>query len=172
MLDLVRWELTEVDLSSAEHPDDVVELAIQRMDALRDAAGGRVLATRVRLIGATELHGRLSTEQSGILHQLVAHAIEEGDIYVERLQQATLGLLTAEQLAQRRDALGDLFTSVEEIRTDPERRRMFWEELLRPLSSLSADLLKDELVDPEEVLLDARRLLEGGLLSEHREGDS
>lgn len=170
-LDLVRWELTSVDLTAIESLDDALDLTISEMDRLRDAAQGRVLATRVQLIGSTSLHAKLIADARHLEHQLVAHAVEEGDIYVERVQLTTTGTLSAEQLAGRKDALGDLFSTIEEIRHDPERRKQFWEDLLRPLSGIAADLMRDELVDPEEVLRDASRLLEAKLLSEHKESE-
>jgi DNA repair exonuclease SbcCD nuclease subunit len=163
-LDCVRWELSEVDVSRATHLSDVLDAAIGQVARHRDRAGDRVLATRIRLVGASAAHGTLSRDHSKLENELRAYAVDQGDIYVERVKIATVGALSAEALASRRDALGDLFRDIDAIEGDDEAKKELWEEVVRPLSSVSADLLRAEEIDPDEVLREARSLLEGRLL--------
>lgn len=165
VLDQVRWELVEVDTSSCRTLSDVLDAATRAMSARRVQAEDRVLAMRVRLIGTTEAHPVLSRDQERIENELRVHAIDQGDIYLERVQVSTAGTLSAQALEQRRDALGDLFRDLDAVTQNPEERAKFWEELVRPLSGVSADLLRDEALDPEDVMRQARSILEGRLLS-------
>ncbi len=172
VLDTVRWELAEVDVSDAVNLSEVLDRSARVIDGLRDKAGGRILATRVRLVGASAAHGVLANGRDKVEAELRAHAVSHGDVFLERVRVATVGQLSAQAWADRRDALGDLFRAVEATQSDPEARGALWDELLRPLSGISADLLRDEVLDPAEVLAEAARLLEGRLLSSSAEDDA
>lgn len=172
VLDSVRWELCEVDVSDAFSLSEVLDKSARALDRLRDAADGRILATRVRLVGASAAHGELAAARENVEAELRAHAVTHGDVFLERVRVATVGQLSAQAIADRRDALGDLFRAVELTQSDATARAALWEGLLRPLSGVSADLLRDEALDPEEILAEAARLLEGRLLSPTGESDS
>lgn len=172
VLDYVRWELCEVDVSDAFSLSEVLDKSARALDRLRDAADGRILATRVRLVGASAAHGELAAARENVEAELRAHAVTHGDVFLERVRVATVGQLSAQAIADRRDALGDLFRAVELTQSDATARAALWEGLLRPLSGVSADLLRDEALDPEEILAEAARLLEGRLLSPTGESDS
>lgn len=165
ILDSVRWELCEIDVSDADTLADVLDKSARALDRLRDAAEGRILATRVRLVGASAAHGALSSARESVEAELRAHAVTHGDVFLERVQVSTVGQLSAQAIAERRDALGDLFRSVQETQNDEAARAALWEGLLGPLSGVSVELLRDEALDPAEVLAEAARLLEGRLLS-------
>lgn len=163
-LDSVRWQVAEVDVSNVTHLSDAIEAAAGEMAKLRDKVGDRVLATRVRFVGAAAVHGSLYKERGRLLNELRAHAVDQGEIYMERVEIATSGQLAAQALALRRDALGALFRDIDVLQSDPEAKAEFWDALVRPFSALSADLLKEEHFDPDEILREARGLLEGELL--------
>lgn len=152
VLDSVRWELCEVDVSDAFSLSEVLDKSARALDRLRDAADGRILATRVRLVGASAAHGELAAARENVEAELRAHAVTHGDVFLERVRVATVGQLSAQAIADRRDALGDLFRAVELTQSDETARAALWEGLLRPLSGVSADLLRDEALDPEEIL--------------------
>jgi DNA repair exonuclease SbcCD nuclease subunit len=162
-LDVVRWEVIEVDVSTITHWADALDAATSEMARLRDKIGDRVLATRVRFVGASAVHGVLYKERTRLENELRAHAVDQGEIYLERVQLATTGQLAAEALASRHDALGALFRDIELLRADPVAQAEFWDSLVRPFSSISADLLQEEHFDPDEILREARGLLEGEL---------
>ncbi|MBX5482389.1 MAG: DNA repair exonuclease [Myxococcaceae bacterium] len=52
-LDVVRWERVEVDASGLVAPEDVVDRVAEALAEVADGAGGRLLAARVRVTGAT-----------------------------------------------------------------------------------------------------------------------
>lgn len=150
-------------MSDVTHSSDAIDAAAGTMARLRDKMGDRVLATRVRFVGTSAVHGALYKERGRILNELRAHAVDQGEIYLERVEIATCGQLAAQALALRRDALGALFRDIDLLQSDPEAKAEFWDSLVRPFSALSADLLKEEHFDPDEILREARGLLEGEL---------
>ncbi len=171
-LDSVRWELAEVDVSNVTHWADAVDAAVAKMCSQRDQIGDRVLSVRVRFVGASPIHGSLFREQLRLENELRAQAVDRGDIYLERVQLATVGRMGAEALSERRDALGDLFRDIDKVHHDADAKRELWDALIRPLSSVSAELLRTEEIDPDEILVEARGLLEGELLDPSAEEDA
>ena len=170
VLDVVRWELATVDASACEHVLDVVDAAAARVDELVRGADGRVLAVRVMVVGRTGAHGALMARQHQLENELRAYAIERGDVYLEQVRLKTVGSLTAEALAERRDALADLFRSIAAVQADEVARDALRREVLAPLSGLAAELLREQDLDFREVLEDAAQLLEGRLIEGDEEG--
>ncbi len=165
VLDHVRWEACDVDLSEVEHLDDVLDRASSGMRQLREDAGGRTLSLRVRLIGETRAHSLLVQQRERIENELRARSLEMGDVYLERIQFATRSRLVAGSLLERHDAVGDLFRSLERMAEDSDHVKEMWEVLLGPLGGVPTELLRHDDLQPEDILREARRLLEGRLVA-------
>lgn len=163
-VDRVRWALCEVDVSADAELDDALESCIQKLARLQDDAEGRLLSARVRLVGHSRVHHELSRARSRFENELRAHSVTVGGLYLEHVDHRTASAMTAEALSARADALGEMFRAIETLEGDPEQSAALWQELLQPLSGMSAELLENEQLDPREVLQEARRLLEGRLL--------
>jgi len=74
-LDVVRWEICPLDLSSVERIDDLYDrYSVWLRDAIEQAED-RILVHRVRLFGTTKLHGQLTTDLVGIENSLRAIAL-------------------------------------------------------------------------------------------------
>jgi DNA repair exonuclease SbcCD nuclease subunit/transcriptional regulator with XRE-family HTH domain len=87
-LDDVRWETIEVSLQEmdADTIDDVVATVVNRLEAgLPDE--DRLLACRVRLIGATPLHGRLLSRRGSLKDEvaLVSGSQLDGRVCLEKV---------------------------------------------------------------------------------------
>jgi DNA repair exonuclease SbcCD nuclease subunit len=119
-LDVVRWCLCEVDVSEAADAHDAVELARMRLAEHARAAGGRLLAARVVLRGATRAHAALARDPERWLAQLQAAAIDvgEGPVWLERVLLQTRAPLAAAELGERDDALGQLAASLDAAAID------------------------------------------------------
>jgi hypothetical protein len=76
----------------------------------------------------------------------------------------TTGLLAAGLLAERRDALGELFRAFFGPEQGEDARAALWEDITRPLSGISLDLMREESADRDEILHEAGQLLQGRLL--------
>lgn len=164
VLDQVRWEVCEVSVAEAHTVDDIIEASSQKLALLRASAGGRVLATRLSLLGQTPAHAVITQAKVRIENELRALAIDCGDVYLQSVQFRTFGHVTAEALVERHDALGELFQAITELGGDETAKSAIWDEIVKPLSSVSADLLRDDFLDRDEILAEAAQLLQGRLL--------
>jgi len=162
-LDVVRWDQVVVDLRDVASFSDVLDVAARGIEAAQREAEGRILACRVRLVGRTRAHAELSVRQEELLAELRRLSIENG-FYLERVEHATRGTLMVEHLEARGDALGGLFQRTRHLADDQEALAELKRVVLDPLGGLSAELLRDELDDFREVVLEASQLLEGRLL--------
>src|SRR5690606_27486115 len=115
-LDCVRWELIEIDASRMSHWADVLDAATISLEKHKDHTGDRVLATRVRIVGSSMAHGLLSRSPARLENELRAYCVDRGDIYLEQVQVMTVGALSAEALAQRKDALAELFRDIDSLK--------------------------------------------------------
>ncbi|WP_445151029.1 metallophosphoesterase family protein [Baekduia sp. Peel2402] len=93
VLDVVRWAVVDVDASDASHPDDVLADATSALAAAVEAAEGRLLAARVRFVGASAVHGALLREARRLEWDLRAAA---GDgVWIEKVQVRTTPLVAS-----------------------------------------------------------------------------
>ncbi len=114
ILDVVRWHDQPVDISGTETVSDVA----RRMgEALEEIAGQidaplneRLLAVRLRLEGATPLHGRLRIEANRLRDDAIAQAmaLDPDGFFIEKVIPDTEPILDAADVAARQDALAAL----------------------------------------------------------------
>lgn len=168
VLDHVRWGVCEVDLASAEDESEVYERASQSLRELASESGDRLLAVRIRLVGATSVHANLVTDDERLHYELAGIAAEltGGNAWVER----TLVRTTPPKVisSEGDNAYAELLRTVRAAgNTDAAQSRLA--EELRPLrSKLPGALLADfdpsdrdlvrELVEDIERTLPARLL--------------
>jgi DNA repair protein SbcD/Mre11 len=93
-LDVLRWEVCELDASGWDHPDDLIDRAA---DGLRQLLGaeddaGRLLAVRICVVGRTRCHDRFLAEGVRWVNEVRAQGLAVGDnrLWVERVKVATL----------------------------------------------------------------------------------
>jgi DNA repair exonuclease SbcCD nuclease subunit len=151
VLDCVRWERLRVDASGCGGTDEVAERIGAEMRAALDAVGERLLAVRVVLEGATDVHHSLARDREQLRYEAIAAAADVAgqQIWVERVDLATKA---PRELAHGGDdALGELVRELESLATEEGVAEM--QELLAPL----ADVLPPEVRlefdpgDPETV---------------------
>lgn len=105
-LDVVRWQDVRVDLDGLEKEAD----ALQRIrKALADAIGmaeGRLLAARITLSGASQLHGSLHREAQRWRAEILGIAQDFGEdcVWIEQVKVSTSPVYEISELAER-DAL-------------------------------------------------------------------
>lgn len=88
-IDVLRFEVCRVDLTGCVAPDGVRDRARDALDAERGQTGGRPLAVRVILEGATDLHRGLHLDRGHLREELRALASDLGDVWLEKLEVAT-----------------------------------------------------------------------------------
>lgn len=119
-LDVVRWEVCDVNLSEASSGDDAVELTRARLERASSLAEGRVLCARVVLSGSTRANAALRAEPERWSNQIRAAATDLGGegVWVERIVSRTNASIDRAALAGRDDAIGHLVRAVARLRED------------------------------------------------------
>ncbi|MDD2601169.1 MAG: DNA repair exonuclease [Kiritimatiellae bacterium] len=120
-LDVVRWQVLEIDLTGVEEEAEALGLAAGSMSSAVQAAGGRLVAARVVFKGATPLHGSLHRETHRWQAELLGRAQDQGAdaLWIERIKVNTTPVYDLAQLAER-DALTKIvLETLAEARIEP-----------------------------------------------------
>lgn len=152
VLDVVRWDVVEIDVGEASTLGDVAGLAVVALREAAGEAGGRLLAARVALKGAGEIHHRLLTDPERLRHEIYGAAADAaGDgIWVEEVRVETCAAGPAAAIDS--GAVGELRAELEDIRTDDDSLAEIGDEL-ENLKSILPPSLADEIspTDPRFV---------------------
>lgn len=156
-LDVVRWCGCDVDAGDAASGEDVVDLVRAALDgAVRDA-GGRTVAARVTVRGATRAHAALSSEPDRWENELRSVASEIADeLWLEKVIFGTAAPLDVAALATREDAIGQVARALGVLARDPDARAALVGELNELRSKLPPEVREGadavRLDDPEFLL--------------------
>jgi hypothetical protein len=114
VLDVVRWAVCDVDASDLVDGDEVIAAAGTALSAAVDAADGRLLAARVRVVGATAAHGELMRDARRIAWDVRNAASEvAGDgAWIEKVQVRTRPLGASSSSGLDDDAFAELSRAV------------------------------------------------------------
>ena len=135
-VDVLRWGICEVDVSSADSA--TVALALLRDELARRLADADTvsLALRLRLYGQTPAQtafGRRPTHWREEIRGL-ALDLAADEIWIEQVQFDTRVPLNLEALRGRNDPIGGLLRSIQQLRTeDPGRLSAVFDDLLERL---------------------------------------
>jgi len=166
-LDVVRWARVRVDLPSAATLDDVGDAVQRRLGAACRAAGERLVAARVELVGPTAVHAQLAAEPERVTETVRAAAlnVDGGSVWVERVTVDTEALRTVpHDWPRQAGPLGELAREIAALKADPTALEAFVGGLsglaeltrkVRPLVSSAEPSLRPV----ESVLDDAHELL-------------
>lgn len=114
-LDVARWQVRDIDVGEAADETAVYHLVDAEIGRMREDAGNRPVVTRIRLVGASPLAGRLADAE------VVGHEIRplaaRHEVAVDRITCAVTTPPDRRQLpATQRTALTEV---LEQLRTDP-----------------------------------------------------
>lgn len=123
-LDVVRWEVCEVDGAAAANADDLVDLARSALDGAVTRAGGRAVAARVVVKGESRAHAALVAHPDQWIAQirLAGRDVAGDDLWVESVRFATAPVVDRARLAARDDAVGQIVRALSELRADEPAR--------------------------------------------------
>ncbi|QEG41447.1 metallophosphoesterase family protein [Roseimaritima ulvae] len=171
-LDVVRWEVCQLDVADLENLDQLYDRYRDWLRDMIDTVGDRILAHRVRVVGATELHTALITERLQIENSLRAIGIqtagEQGWLECLRVkttapQKTTLNfdpdgplgcleavlseMMETEQLSTLQDAFADLIRKLPDELTaaGDDALRLNDPETLRELIAAARPVLHAQL---------------------------
>lgn len=150
-LDVLRWEVLKVDMSSCSSLDDVAHKVGAGLASLLEA-DNVPRAVRVVLQGQTRMHGVLTSNLTMVRAQVLAQAqaIDSEQLWVEKVKVAT-SAVDAVQGGDAREALSELQAIFAEAGSDPH----FLEQLQQQLQPF-LNKVSDEL-DEEVPLLELAR---------------
>lgn len=173
VLDVVRWASCEVDLGKVSSMQGVLDSASKALSEVLDGAEDRIVATRVRFVGASPVHAELQGKTQWLRQKLLEIAAElygEG-MWIEKVVMATASKLDRGAALAGDGALGGLARSILDVGEEPSAVRGLdaalatFREKLPPEVFLAEDGLR---LDDQEVVArlirDAKELLLGKLL--------
>ena len=119
-LDVVRWAVLDVDVTTAGSIVDVVDLMRDVLAQGARETDGRLLAARIVLQGRTQLHSQLLASAEDLTAEARSAALGLGDeiAWTERVAVRTTPSMSATALAAREDSLGDLQRTLGEAKSD------------------------------------------------------
>ena len=173
-LDVVRWCVCEVDVADAQSADDAIALSRAALEQALAEAGGRTVAARVVLTGATRAHAALHADLDKWTQQIRAAANDTGGegLWVEQVRLRTAAPVDIEALGERDDAIGQLARSLRALRDDEQELTRLLDEFAGLRSRLPAEVREGDdairLDDPaalRSALEDVEQLLLARLLS-------
>ena len=153
-LDVVRWAELEVSVSEAQRLDDVLGSVQTALVRESEAAQGRLLAFRVRLVGATPLDALLRARRDLLSEELcsLSYAVTGAGAWLEKIVLGTR--LPERELPLGDDALGEIERALTEI-LGAEGGELLGEHLAELAKKLPAEVLElvPELKSPGPELL-------------------
>jgi len=132
IVDVMRWERLDVDVSTATDLQGAVLLAGRALQALLAArSDGKPVSVRVTLGGRTAAHGALFGLHTQLREELLAQAAAmAGDrMWIEKLRLETTPLVDASQISERADAIADLQELLAQVPLDETFMRSLAEDL-------------------------------------------
>ena len=132
IVDVMRWERLDVDVSTATDLQGAVLLAGRALQTLLAArSDGKPVSVRVTLGGRTAAHGALFGLHTQLREELLAQAAAmAGDrMWIEKLRLETTPLVDASQISERADAIADLQELLAQVPLDEAFMRGLSEDL-------------------------------------------
>lgn len=144
IVDVMRWESVEVDVSASITLADAARAAGDRLDALAaEVDPSRPLAVRITLTGASPAHGELFGLESQLRAELLARAaaIGEDRLWIEKVRIDTTPHAPAGQIASRSDAVADLAALLSQADSDEAFVESLREDLMQLVGKAPIELL-------------------------------
>jgi DNA repair exonuclease SbcCD nuclease subunit len=130
-LDVVRWDVIEIDATGLAGTADILDIVQERMREAVEAAEGRLLAARLHITGATAAHEVVAVDREAWIQQCRAQCNDyfREHLWIEKIVFSTRppGESTTVKLPE--DALAEIHKLVEELRTDDEGLARLLEEI-------------------------------------------
>jgi len=177
-LDVLRWHLCELGISSSETVDDVYELVRGGLQESLDAAEGRSVAVRLVLHGTGPAHSALHAHREHWVQEYRALATGLGGagIWLEKVSIDTRPPVSADEIIARDDALGGLLRAIRDMELDQAALGDLATEVSMLRQKLPPAILagqdKYDPADPEQLkenLEDIKELLVSRLLNSEQE---
>ncbi len=130
-LDEVRWELCELDVSAFQHRDEIFDAYQQWLTQVLPQVGDRLLVSRVRLTGPSELHVDLRRDQANLRasFQATASAFGNEQVWLEDVRVRCTEPSAASATIELDGPLESLASVIQNLRSDQDAATTIREEL-------------------------------------------
>lgn len=145
LVDVLRWHLVEADASSADTLEAVARLVGQEFEVLvAKADERRALSVRVRISGATTVHGELFGREAQMRAEVIAQAAAFGHerLWVEKIRIETRPADAPEVIHGRADGLADLQALLANASRDDALLKELRDELRQLVDKLPVELAR------------------------------
>jgi DNA repair exonuclease SbcCD nuclease subunit len=172
-LDVVRWSELSLDVAESQTFDDVLGVAQRELGLAAESAQGRLLAFRVKLVGATALDAQLRAGRDKLTEELcsLSYGVGGAGAWLEKLVVRTEPLAHGVQLGD--DALTEIDRALSELLQEGAAQTLaeYLGDLSKKLPAEVLDLVP-ELRAPtddvaRELATDVRSLLRERLATGH-----
>jgi DNA repair protein SbcD/Mre11 len=145
-LDVLRWELCEVDASNAENLDEVLEESRKVLMDQYERASGRFLAVRFKITGMTKVHQELIVKKDYVMNNIRSIALEVGlgDIWVEKVKIETSRKLNINELKEQHTPIGIILDFIKESANNEDLQKSLLAEFQDLQLSLPYELRNGE----------------------------
>ena len=145
IVDVMRWERIEVDVSAAPDLAAVVNLTGRSLEALlSESSDNKPLSVRVTFTGRSAAHGELFGMDSLLREEVLAQAAALGGerLWIEKVKVETTPAVDADQIRERADAIADLQTLLEQVPLDEAFMRGLAEDLQQLTGKAPLELME------------------------------
>ena len=151
-LDVLRWDLCEVDLSGASDLSEVYEQVNQAVRERIQVADQRLLALRIILTGSTSVHQELNEDIEQTVNSIRAVATDSslGHLWIEKIKIKTRPVESLDDLLEGNTPLAHLLTYIESL----NEQDALLEELVEELKPLRAKLPPEFFAEENEEIKD------------------
>ncbi|NNE00259.1 MAG: DNA repair exonuclease [Pirellulaceae bacterium] len=142
-LDVVRWQLCEIDVSLATHRDDVLDSLQQWIRETLPRIDDRMLVVRVRLVGATPMHSELHRSRRQFEAALRSITVTDGEqrTWLEKVRIATTAPVETTAGVELDGPMESITTVVNQMRDAEDSDQMIRDELSKLLGKIPVELL-------------------------------
>lgn len=145
-LDVLRWELCEVDASGIDSIEELIDAARDMLAQKYEQVDGRFLAVRFQIYGATKAHQELIVEKDHFINNIrsLSLAVGSGDIWVEKVKIETTRLVDIEELKDKHTPIAVILDYIKEVAQDDEQLTELLAEFQDLQQSLPYELRNSE----------------------------
>ena len=173
-LDVMRWELCEVDAAACDTLDDLYGDMRLQLQKIVDEADGRPVAVRIVVRGDTPLHSQLHAGVEGLKQEFRAlcNGFGGAGMWLEKLSLKSAPAPGNDEIVSNDEALGGLLGVIRELEVDDAAASSLLDEVAALGGKLPPELRSGDdgydLTDPRllaETLEDVKELLLNRLLT-------
>jgi DNA repair protein SbcD/Mre11 len=168
-LDVLRWEICEVDANGLESIDEIMDKAREVLEQKYQEVDGRFLAVRFRIHGATKIHQELIVDKDHFINNIRSLSLEVGlgDVWVEKVKIETSRMINIEELRAQHTPIAVILDFIKDVGINEEMLKELLIEFQDIQQALpfemrngeegynfnDTDVIKKRLTDVEDLIL-------------------